>query len=390
MPKPTRPPPLWLLMLLACTGTLAMHMFVPALPATAVDLGLGAAEVQLSIGVYVLTLGIGQLIYGPLSDALGRRPVAMLGVVAFVLGSLACAAAGSLGALLIGRVLQAAGGAAGLTVARAAVRDLAGAGGSQKDIALLNLIMLIGPGVSPVLGAWLAVGLGWRAIFLTLAGAAMVLLLFVIWRLPETVPKRLPFALDRIWREQGALLANRRFVAIATGGALASTQTYGYFAAAPYILTEELGVAPAQTGIYIGGILAGAFCGTLAARLRVGRVSQNHFIFTAAASAVLVAGLFLGLALLGALTPLRVFGLTFALMLSGGAISPTALAASLDSAADRAGAAAGFFGAAQMFAGAVCTALVGLWPVQSVSTAAMLLAASSLSLALLWRGRQSG
>src|SRR5690606_37598015 len=112
------------------------------------------------------------------------------------------------------------------------------------------------------------------------------------------------------------------------------------------------------------------------------------FLFATSALSVGVAALFVLLAVAGALSPITLFGLTFLLMLSGGAISPTALAASLDSEAERAGAAAGFFGAAQMFAGAICTALVGLWPQQSISCAIMLLGASLTSFTLLWRGRR--
>ncbi|MGA0542244.1 Bcr/CflA family efflux MFS transporter [Neotabrizicola sp. VNH66] len=382
-----RPPSIWLPVMLACTGTLPMHMFVPVLPFAATELGVDAAQIQLSIGVYVFTLGIGQLLYGPVSDALGRRPVVIAGVLIFVAGSLVCAMAQSLGVLLAGRVLQAAGGAAGLTMARAVVRDVAGGAGSQRDISLLNLIMLIGPAVSPVLGSWLAVGASWRVIFLTLGLFALLALGLVLVRMAETVPLRQPLGLGRVLGEMGGLATHRRFACTATGGALASTQTYAYFAAAPYILIDQLRVQPAHVGWFVGGILLGAVTGTVASRWRIGRMSQNGFMLTAALLAVGVSALFLMTALWGGLTPGLLFLLTLILMFSGGAISPTALAASLDTVPDRAGAAAGFFGSAQMALGGVCTLLVGLSPDQAVSCGATLLAASVLSLGLLWVGR---
>lgn len=383
------PPPIWLLVMLACTGTLSMHMFVPALPFAAADLRVSPAEIQLSIGVYVFTLAIGQLVYGPISDALGRRPVVIAGILIFVAGSLTCAMAPSLSALLAGRVLQAAGGAGGLTMARAVVRDVAGEAGSQKDISLLNLIMLIGPAISPVIGSWLAVAAGWRAIFLLLGLSALIVLIIVLFRMTETVRHRRPLDFAQVARDMGGLAAHRRFVCIAAGGALASTSTYGYFAAAPYILIDQLAVAPAHVGWFVGGILIGAVGGTMASRWRIGRMWQNEFLLGAGLIALVASLLFLIAALLASLTPMLLFVLTLILMFAGGCISPTALAASLDTVPDRAGAAAGFFGAAQMAFGGVCTLLVGLAVNQDLSCALMLVGASAISLILLWLGRMA-
>jgi DHA1 family bicyclomycin/chloramphenicol resistance-like MFS transporter len=386
---PLGPPPIWLLVMLACTGTLSMHMFVPALPFAAADLRVGPAEIQLSIAVYVFTLAIGQLVYGPISDALGRRPVVIAGILIFVAGCLICAMAHSLSVLLAGRVLQAAGGAAGLTMARAVVRDVAGDAGSQKDISLLNLIMLIGPAISPVIGSWLAVGAGWRAIFLVLGLSALVLLVVVVLGMAETARRRRPLDLAQVVRDMGQLTTHRRVACIATGGALASTSTYGYFAAAPYILIDQLAVAPAHVGWFVGGALVGAVAGTITSRWRIGRISQNAFLLGAGFVALAAALVFLLTALLGLLTPSLLFVLTLILMFASGCISPTALAASLDTVPDQAGAAAGFFGAAQMAVGGVCTLLVGLAVNQDLSCALTLVGAAAISLFLLWFGRKA-
>ncbi len=390
MRHPKAPPPMWLLVALACTGTLAMHMFVPALPFAAAELQVGAAEIQLSIGVYVFGLAAAQLVYGPVSDALGRRPVTLAGIAIFVAGSLACALAPTLWALLAGRLLQAIGGAGGLTLARAVVRDLAGPGGSQRSISLLNLIMLLGPAISPVLGAWVVVGLGWRAIFLTLALAALGVLAATLRRLPETAPQRRPLDLGRIPRDLGALLRHRSFACIATGGALGSTANYAYLASAPYILTGQLGVAPVHVGWFVGGILVGALAGTWVSRWRVGRMSQAAFLMLGAGIAVAATLGFLLMALTGTLTPLRLFAATLVMMFAAGAVSATALAASLDAVPERAGAAAGFFGAAQMALGGLCTVLVGLWPRHDLGCGLVLFGAALVSLALLRAGRVRG
>lgn len=390
MPEPAARlpgPPLLLLVALATTGTLAMHMFVPALPFAAVELGVGRAEVQLSVGIYVLGLAVGQLIYGPVSDALGRRPVVIAGLLVFFAGSLACAIAPTLPTLLAGRLLQGLGGAGGITLARAIVRDVAGAGGSQRDISLLNLIMLLGPSVSPVAGSMISVYAGWRGIFFLLALIAVLVFIAVLPLLRETAQHRKPLNTGQLRRDFLTLAGNRRFVCVALGGALGSTMTYGYFAAAPYIL-DQLGVLPVNVGYFLGGTSVGALTGTYTSRLRVGRMSQNLFLLLSSLLAVAAAGLFLVAALAGAMNPVLLFAISFALMFAAGCISPTALAASLDTVPELAGSAAGFFGAAQMAVGGLCTVLVGFGSRQDVSCGLVMAGAALISLALLLIGRQ--
>jgi DHA1 family bicyclomycin/chloramphenicol resistance-like MFS transporter len=380
-------PPLWLLVSLAYTGTLAMHMFVPALSFAADDLGIGSAQVQLSLTVYILGLAVGQLIYGPISDAVGRRPVVVVGILVFAAGSLACALAQNLPALLAGRLLQALGGAGGLTLARAIVRDMAGAGGSQKDISLLNLVMLVGPAVSAVIGSGVAVHAGWRAIFVLLGLMAVLVLAAVIPLLPETARNRKPLRLEQLARDFRTLLGHRRFVCIALGGALGSTSTYGYFAAAPYILQDQLGVAPGNVGYYVGGILVGALGGTYASRYLVGRIRQNTFLLLSSLLAIAAAAAFLASALGGWMSATLVFALTFAMMFAAGCISVTALAASLDTVPSLAGSAAGFFGSAQMAVGGLCTFLVGFGDRHDVSCGVVMLCAAGATFVLLHAGR---
>lgn len=383
-------PPLWLLVALAYTGTLAMHMFVPALPFAANELGVGSAEIQLSLTIYILGLAVGQLIYGPISDAVGRRPVVIVGVLVFAVGSLACAFAQNLPALLAGRLLQALGGAGGLTLARAIVRDMAGAGGSQKDISLLNLIMLVGPAVSAVAGSAVAVHAGWRSIFLLLGLLALLVLVAVLPLLRETAKSLKPLRLAQLARDFRSLLGNRRFVCVALGGALGSTSTYGYFAAAPYILQDQLGVAPANVGYFVGGILVGALAGTYTSRLFAGRMPQNRFLFLSSLLAIAAAGAFLAAALAGWMSPALIFVLTFIMMFAAGCISVTALAVSLDTVPDLAGSAAGFFGAAQMAVGGLCTYLVGFGSQHDVSCGFVLCGAAMATFVLLRAGRLRG
>src|ERR1700722_12601522 len=117
--------PLWLLALFTFSGTLGMHIFVPALPNAALDLGAGTAAMQMTVSLYIFGLALGQLVYGPLSDRFGRRPMLMAGLALYTAAGFAAALAPSANALIAARLLQAFGGCAGLVLGRAIVRDTA-------------------------------------------------------------------------------------------------------------------------------------------------------------------------------------------------------------------------------------------------------------------------
>jgi DHA1 family bicyclomycin/chloramphenicol resistance-like MFS transporter len=124
IPEPVSPP-LWLLAVITFSGTLAMHIFVPALPMAALGLGASSAQMQLTISFYILGLAVGQLFYGPVSDRFGRRPVLLAGLFLYVSASLAALFSANVQMLIGARLLQALGGCAGLVIGRAMVRDTA-------------------------------------------------------------------------------------------------------------------------------------------------------------------------------------------------------------------------------------------------------------------------
>ena len=167
-PLVKRSAPLWLLVLVTFSGTLAMHMFVPALPDAAQRLGVDAATIRMTISVYIFGLAVGQLVYGPLSDVFGRRPTLLVGLALYTAGGLAATLAPSAGVLIAARLVQAAGGCAGLLLGRAIVRDTAGSNDAVRRLALMSLMTMVGPGLAPLVGSLLAAAWGWRAIFVVL------------------------------------------------------------------------------------------------------------------------------------------------------------------------------------------------------------------------------
>ena len=153
--------PLWLLGLFTFSGPVGMHIFVPALPAAARDLHAPAAELQLTVSLYILGLAFGQLVYGPLSDRFGRRPALLTGLAMFTAASVAGLFAPNAHALIAARFLQAFGGCSGLVLARAIIRDTSEGHDAAQRLALMNVIVTAGPAVAPILGGALTmVGAG--------------------------------------------------------------------------------------------------------------------------------------------------------------------------------------------------------------------------------------
>jgi len=182
----TRRAPLGLLVLVAAIAPAALHMPVPSLPLLAIVFAAPADSVQLILTLYLAGIAVGQLAYGPISDRFGRRPVLIAGLGFFLAGTMVCALAWSLPMLIVGRVIQACGGCAGMVLGRAIVRDLFDRERSASAIATIAMAMSLAPSISPAIGAYLAEWLGWRADFALLGILGAVVLALTIARLEET------------------------------------------------------------------------------------------------------------------------------------------------------------------------------------------------------------
>jgi len=372
--------PLWLLVLVTLSGTMAMHIFVPALPVAGAALGAAPSGMQQTITLYVLGLAVGQLIYGPLSDTLGRRPTLLVGLGLYLLGSVLALCAPTLDWLVGARLLQALGGASGITLGRAIVRDTSAADRVTKDLALLNLLTLVGPGLGPVVGGYLAEHFGWRAIYLFLVFMACAMVACA-WRLlPETNVQRRPLFLSSIAADYRSLLTNPRYVAFMVGGACSTTALYPYLATAPYIVHEQLGLPISSVGWFAASTIVGASLGTMTTRRLAGKVATERFLYVGASIGLCFAILFLLVQLLGWMTAPLLLGLTIAMTFGAGLASPAALSRALSAAPALAGAAAGFYGFGQMAMGAIGTKIVGLGEVPAVACALSQIAITGLAL----------
>jgi DHA1 family bicyclomycin/chloramphenicol resistance-like MFS transporter len=351
--------PLWLLVLVTLSGTMAMHIFVPALPVAGRALGASPASMQQTITLYVIGLAVGQIVYGPLSDALGRRPTLLIGLSLYFSAGLMALFSPTVGWLVIARLLQALGGAAGIALGRAIVRDTSDPARVTKDLALLNLLTLVGPGVAPILGGYLADNFGWRAVYVFLVAIGCAMLVLTYRLLPETHFERRPLAMRSIARDYLSLASNARFAGFTLGGACVSAALYPYLASVAYIVHEHLGLPIAHIGWFAASTIAGATLGNFLTRRLSGRWGLDSFLFIGAGLGLAMACALLLVHVLGWLTPTTLLVITVTMTFGAGLGSPAALASALSIAPGLTGSAAGFYGFSQMAVGAVGTMLVG-------------------------------
>jgi len=247
----TATPPLALIAMATGIGFCALHMIVPALPMLARVFDSGPAQVQLVLTLYFLGIAGGQLVYGPVSDRFGRRPVLIAGLGLFFCGTILCGVAPSLEALIIGRVAQAIGACAGVVLGRAIIRDVYGRDASARGIALVMMAMTLASAVSPAVGAFVTEWFGWRGIFVVLAIFAVAVLGWTVARLPETHTQPVPLNPLDIGRTYGVLVRSCPFMCFSMCTAFTSASWFTFIASAPYLLSETLHQPPTAYGLMI-------------------------------------------------------------------------------------------------------------------------------------------
>ena len=354
-PEPARVPPTWLLTLLMGVGPASMQIIIPALPMMAGLFTVPYATMQVTVTVYLVGIATGQLIYGPLSDRFGRRPILLLGLAVYVVGSVAALLAPGVGLLALARAAQAAGGCAGMVLARAIIRDVFPRDQAASKIGFVMMGMTVAPMMAPLLGAMLADAFGWRSIMLVCAGFGLVLGLLTL-RLPETLaaPQPLPglTGMLRAYLQLGRLRSFRCYAAIT---ACTSGVFFAFMSGAPQVLMQGLGYSPHAyaTAFMIISLAFGGgsfFAGRYSVRMGLGRMLAIGLIIS-------TLGALLALALrIGLPQSATGFFLTMSLIAFGNGISqPNAVAAAVSVKPQLAGTASGLVGALQMGFGAIMT-----------------------------------
>ena len=347
------------LVLATAIGPLAMQVFLPALPAIQSGFAVGAATAQLVFSLSAFAIAVSMLAYGPISDRLGRRPALLGGLVVYLAGSVLCAMAPTIWLLILGRIVQAAGGCAGLVLTRAIVRDRYGLDRAAEMLAYVTVAMVAAPMVAPALGGLLADALGWRAIFWVGVGLGVVILAVVWTALPETLhPGSVPLSRNPL-HGFGRLARSATYLGYVLNGAWSIGVFYAFLAAAPFVMTMVMGRAASEYGLMFIMVTGAYMIGNFVAGRHSARFGGDRMILLGSAMAFLTILAMLILMLAGVWSPWALFLPTAAAAFAQGMAMPNAQAAFVSVYPQIAGAASGLGGFLQMGIAALVAQIVG-------------------------------
>jgi DHA1 family bicyclomycin/chloramphenicol resistance-like MFS transporter len=366
-----------LLAALSAIGPLTTDMYLPSLPDIGRALMAPTAQVQLTISAYLFGFAVGQILYGPLSDRHGRKPVLLAALGLYIVASIACALSTSIDMLIAARAVQAIGGSGGIVLARAIVRDLYSGKRAGRELSLIGSVMALAPVLAPVAGGALQTGFGWRSIFFTLVVASL-LGAAVVWRLlPETLAQRAaePVSPSSMLNSYRVVARNPTYLSYVGMASASYAGLFAWISGASFVLQNLYGLTPFSFGLAFAigsiGYMIGA---TLAARLVI-RFGLD-FTLGIGAGACAAGGLAMMAALAFGLTSAISLVLPVALYLAGmGMVVPQSFAGALTPFPERAGAASSLLGFTQQTAAGLCGAVVGAllganaWPLATAVAA---------------------
>ncbi|MFW7522721.1 Bcr/CflA family multidrug efflux MFS transporter [Vibrio ostreicida] len=229
---------------------LAIDMYLPAMPTIANDLGVSASAVQVTLTMYTAGFAVGQLIHGPLADSFGRRPVLLLGVLFFGVASVISATTNSIEALMCVRTAQGFAGAAAAVVIQAVVRDMFDRDDFSRVMSFITLVMTMAPLVAPMVGGYVSDWFGWRAIFWILTVFAAVVIVLVLWKIPETLASenRQPLRFATALKNYVHLCKNPMAMGLIMSGSFSFSGMFAFLTAGSFVYIDLYGVEPKNFG----------------------------------------------------------------------------------------------------------------------------------------------
>ncbi|HEX3884951.1 MAG TPA: multidrug effflux MFS transporter [Stellaceae bacterium] len=348
--------------LLIAVGPLSISLYTPAMTMLIAALHTSESGVRATITVYLFGFATAQLLCGPLSDRLGRRPVLLACLALYVIGSAICAGSSSIGMLIGGRLVQGMGACGGVALSRVMVVDRFAGNGAARIISLMSLILSVAPAAAPILGGALITVTTWRALFAILAVYGAVLLALVWW-FPETNLHRDARAtrLRSIVVNYATLLTSRGFVSQVVLTALSIGGFYASQTLAPFVLMGKLGLSSPVFGCVTATLMVSYLLGSLATNRLLRYVTMTRLVLCgalmvlSAAIALTLSITFLGIGIVQIIAPMCVWMLGFAFIMPGVTTAALALFPR------NAGSASALMGSLQMGMGFAGTALCSLF-----------------------------
>lgn len=347
--------------LLTAIGPFAIDMYLPSLPFIGSSLNADPDRVMMSLTAFFITFALGQLVFGPISDLYGRRLPLYFGVALFIGASVGCALAENVDTLIAFRLLQGLGGAAGIVIPRAIVRDLHSGVAEARLLGLLMLVFSVSPLLAPLFGSVIIEALGWRTVFWFVAGIAVFASLLGLLLVPETrsAVQRAETSVGGMIRTCGQLFTDRTFMGLVLATSFAICGFFVFLANAPFVMMGQYGLSPVGFSITFSlnaaaFFFAAQFCGKLGARFGLRALVMPSILGFTAMMALVFA--------LNAIGFDNLY-LTMALLLLGygclGFLLPTASVLALEAYGEAAGMAASLMATLQLAIGALVIGVSG-------------------------------
>lgn len=349
------------LALFTSIGALATDTYLPSLPAMEVIFAATTSEVQLTLSAFMLGFAFSQIIYGPMSDRFGRKPVMLAGLTVFVVASVASIFSTSIEMLILCRFLQATGASAGPVLARAIARDFHGGDRAARMLSAMGSVMGLVPAAAPIIGGYLEIWWGWKASFLFVGAAGVLAIAMLVLKLEESLKDPDPHAFHprRMLANYRTLLSHRVYLGYAACGCFVFSGLFAFISGSSFVLQGVFGVAPENFGYYFALVCFGYVGGTsLSARITT-RLGIARMVWLGGFLAALSGFVMVGLAFAEVNQPMAVVGPHMFFMAAVGIVLPQSIAGSLTPFPHMAGAASSLFGCAQMTMAALAGALVG-------------------------------
>ena len=356
----------WLVVLLgalSALGPFSIDTYLPAFPSIAETYHATVGAVEVTLAVYFVGLSLGQLLYGPFTDAYGRKRPLYVGLTLYVLASAGCAFAPTIGVLTALRFLQALGGCSAMLIARTVVRDYFPPREAARVFSFLMLVIGVSPLIAPLVGGYLVVHGSWRTTFWLVSTMGTLCLLSVIMFLKESHPPecRQPVSLSGTFRLYKLLLTDRHFLVYAIAGSLMSTGMFAYLEGSPFVFIQLFHIPADHFGYYFGSVtlcmvLGAQINGFLVKNLEPARIFPVVLMVAAVAGSILLLNAATGFGgFFGILIPLGCF------VCCNGLSGPNATALALGPHGRVAGNAAAVLGCIQFGLGGLGGGLVSLF-----------------------------
>ncbi|MEJ0097497.1 MAG: multidrug effflux MFS transporter [Bauldia sp.] len=347
--------------LLTAVGPFAIDMYLPALPAIAADFHVSAAATQGSLLAFFLAIGLGQIIYGPISDSFGRKSPLYFGIALYVVGTIACGLAPSIGWLIAARFIQGIGACAGGTIPSAIVRDLHTGHEAARLMSLIMLVFSVSPMLAPITGSFIVQFGTWREIFWLTAVLGLAALAVAWFWLQETRPpaERIAFDAAAITRNYLALFRDRHYIGVVLIGAFGISSFFAYLAGSSFIFIDHFGLTPTQFSLAfsvnaIAFIGMAQFVSLFGKRFGLARVIKTALAFYLAMTTILLV-----ITLAGVDNPFVLIGFLFVSFGAMGLVIPSTAPLAMQNYGATAGTASALMGTLQLVVAAVVIGIVG-------------------------------